>query len=102
MRRQAMAWSIQLALMGVAATAGAQQATPSVQQLDTVQVTGSRVRGRTAEDTAAPVDVIGREELNATGALETLLAMQERARAIGAELRLLSQPGQTVVEIVVK
>ena len=31
-----------------------------------------------------------------------LLAMQERARAIGAELRLLSEPGQTVVEIVVK
>ncbi|RPE75940.1 TonB-dependent receptor plug domain-containing protein [Vulcaniibacterium tengchongense] len=38
--------------------------------LDRIQVTGSRVRGRTAEDTAAPVDVIGREELNATGALE--------------------------------
>src|SRR5690606_18666715 len=38
--------------------------------LDSVQVTGSRVRGRTAEDTAAPVDIIGREELEASGALE--------------------------------
>ncbi len=38
--------------------------------LDRIQVTGSRVRGRTAEDTAAPVDIIGREELNATGAME--------------------------------
>ncbi|RNF82888.1 TonB-dependent receptor plug domain-containing protein [Montanilutibacter psychrotolerans] len=38
--------------------------------LGRIEVVGSRVRGRTAEDTAAPVDVIGREELNATGALE--------------------------------
>ncbi|GAB6197278.1 TonB-dependent receptor plug domain-containing protein [Lysobacter xanthus] len=38
--------------------------------LDSVQVTGSRVRGRTAADTAAPVDVIRREELEATGAQE--------------------------------
>ena len=38
--------------------------------LDTVQVTGSRVRGRTAAETAAPVDVIRREELEATGAQE--------------------------------
>ncbi len=51
----------------------AQTATPAedtATTLDAVQVTGSRVRGRTAEDTAAPVDVIGREEINATGALE--------------------------------
>lgn len=38
--------------------------------LDTIQVTGSRVRGRTAEDTAAPVDIISNEELTATGAME--------------------------------
>jgi len=43
MRKQAMAWSIQLALMGVAATAAAQAPAPGVQQLDTVQVTGSRL-----------------------------------------------------------
>ncbi|MGH8079664.1 MAG: TonB-dependent receptor plug domain-containing protein, partial [Lysobacter sp.] len=38
--------------------------------LDAVQVTGSRARGRAAEETAAPVDVIGKEELTATGATE--------------------------------
>jgi iron complex outermembrane recepter protein len=38
--------------------------------LDQIVVVGTRVRGRTAEETAAPVDVIGKEELNATGALE--------------------------------
>ncbi|HZH44489.1 MAG TPA: TonB-dependent receptor [Lysobacter sp.] len=48
----------------------AQTARQDATTLDTVQVTGSRVRGRTAEDTAAPVDVIGREELEASGALE--------------------------------
>lgn len=38
--------------------------------LDEVVVIGTRVRGRTAEETAAPVDVIGKEELNSTGAME--------------------------------
>ncbi|HEU0305810.1 MAG TPA: TonB-dependent receptor [Lysobacter sp.] len=38
--------------------------------LDALTVTGTRVKGRTAEETAAPVDVISREELNATGAME--------------------------------
>jgi iron complex outermembrane receptor protein len=38
--------------------------------LDTLTVTGTRVKGRTAEETAAPVDVISKEELNATGAME--------------------------------
>src|SRR5690606_10273295 len=61
-----------------AQTAPAQQTVPPARAatqadtttLDSVQVTGSRVRGRTAEDTAAPVDIIGREELEASGALE--------------------------------
>ncbi|MET0815856.1 MAG: TonB-dependent receptor plug domain-containing protein, partial [Pseudoxanthomonas sp.] len=39
-------------------------------QLDTVQVLGSRAKGRTAAETAAPVDVIGREQLERTGAQE--------------------------------
>ncbi len=59
----------------------AQSATPSAADedtatLDTVQVVGTRVRGRAAADTAAPVDVIGREELNATGALEVGQVLQ--------------------------
>ena len=62
-------------LVGVAAPVASQEAAPTADAsqattLDSVQVTGSRVRGRTADDTAAPVDVIGREELNATGAME--------------------------------
>ena len=62
-------------LVGVAAPVAAQESAPTADAsqattLDRVQVTGSRVRGRTADDTAAPVDVIGREELNATGAME--------------------------------
>jgi iron complex outermembrane receptor protein len=38
--------------------------------LDTIQVIGSRVRGRTAADTAAPVDVISREQLERAGVQE--------------------------------
>lgn len=38
--------------------------------LDTIQVLGSRARGRTAAETAAPVDVIDREQLERTGAQE--------------------------------
>lgn len=44
--------------------------------LDTVSVTGSRVQGRTAEETAAPVDIIGQEELANTGAMEVGQALQ--------------------------
>ncbi|HJR73580.1 MAG TPA: TonB-dependent receptor [Luteimonas sp.] len=45
-------------------------------QLDVVTVTGSRVQGRTAEETAAPVDIIGQEELANTGAMEVGQALQ--------------------------
>ena len=74
--RLALAVAAILAASAVAPMATAQQSSPtdpaeaSATNLDAVQVTGSRVRGRTAEDTAAPVDIIGKEELNATGALE--------------------------------
>ena len=57
----------------LALPAFAQEASPSApaaKDLDAVQVIGTRVRGRTAEETAAPVDVISNEELNATGAME--------------------------------
>ena len=66
MRKQAMAWSIQLALMGVAATAGAQAPAPGVQQLDTVQVTGSRIP-RAQVEGPAPVTVITAEQIQASG-----------------------------------
>ncbi|WP_133500767.1 TonB-dependent receptor plug domain-containing protein [Cognatilysobacter terrigena] len=73
-QRHRLAQAIVAALAVAALPAFAQDATPtadtSAKQLDTVQITGSRVRGRTAADTAAPVDVIRREELEATGAQE--------------------------------
>ncbi len=67
MRRQAMAWSIQLALMGVAASAAAQSTdASSLQQLDTVQVTGSRIP-RAQVEGPAPVTVINAEQIRASG-----------------------------------
>ncbi len=67
MRRQAMAWSIQLALMGVAASAAAQApATSSVQQLDAVQVTGSRIP-RAQVEGPAPITVISAEQIQSAG-----------------------------------
>src|SRR5687768_9591623 len=49
---------------------------PAAKTLDAVRVTGSRVLGRTAEQTAAPVDIIGAEELANTGAMEVGQALQ--------------------------
>ncbi len=67
MRRQAMAWSIQLALMGVAASAAAQApASSSVQQLDAVQVTGSRIP-RAQVEGPAPITVINAEQIRSSG-----------------------------------
>ena len=63
----------------LALPAHAQDATETARkatQLDTVTVTGSRVQGRTAEETAAPVDIIGQEELANTGAMEVGQALQ--------------------------
>jgi iron complex outermembrane receptor protein len=58
--------------VGTAVPAFAQEAETGAKAttLDALTVTGTRVRGRTAEETAAPVDVISAEELNATGASE--------------------------------
>jgi len=62
-----MAWSIQLALMGVAASAAAQApATSSVQQLDAVQVTGSRIP-RAQVEGPAPITVISAEQIQSAG-----------------------------------
>ncbi|UOF15495.1 TonB-dependent receptor [Lysobacter capsici] len=72
--RLALAVAAAMAASAFVPTAAlAQDAAPASRDattLDAVQVTGSRARGRAAEDTAAPVDVIGKEELNATGATE--------------------------------
>ena len=47
-----------------------EDATDEAVTLDAIQVLGSRARGRTAAETAAPVDVINREQLERTGAQE--------------------------------
>ncbi len=69
MRKQTMALSIQIALMSLAATAAA-QTTPaageSVQELQTVQVTGSRIP-RAQIEGPAPVTVITAEQIKAAG-----------------------------------
>jgi outer membrane receptor protein involved in Fe transport len=62
-----MAWSIQLALLGVAASAAAQApASSSVQQLDAVQVTGSRIP-RAQVEGPAPITVINAEQIRSSG-----------------------------------
>ncbi len=70
----ALAVAVAMAASALAAPAAAQDAAAppgrEATTLDAVQVTGSRARGRAAEQTAAPVDVIGKEELTATGATE--------------------------------
>ncbi len=67
MRRQAMAWSIQLALMGLAASAAAQApASSPVRQLDAVQVTGSRIP-RAQVEGPAPITVIDAEQIRSSG-----------------------------------
>lgn len=83
-RRSPLSFAVAVAL--AAASAGAPvhaqsaatkaDAEAEATTLDTIQVIGTRVRGRTASDTAAPVDVIGKEELNSTGALEIGQALQ--------------------------
>ena len=53
-----------------AATPSGEEASDEPTSLDAVQVLGSRARGRTAAETAAPVDVISREQLEQAGVRE--------------------------------
>lgn len=72
MRKQALVLSIQLALTAAAPLAIAQEAPQAtaaagdVQQLQTVQVTGSRI-ARSQVEGPAPVTVISREQIDAAG-----------------------------------
>ena len=50
----------------IAGTALAQEA-PEESGLDTVVVTGSRATGRTVRNSAAPIDVVSSDALQATG-----------------------------------
>ncbi len=66
MRKHAMVCSIQLALLSMAAPALAQSAQEQPQQLDTVQVTGSRIP-RAQVEGPAPISVINAEQIKAAG-----------------------------------
>jgi iron complex outermembrane receptor protein len=70
----ALAAGLALALPALAQEASTQASTQrpaaAPATLDTIQIIGSRARGRTAEETPAPVDVISSEELANTGAQE--------------------------------
>ena len=72
----ALGLSFALAAQAQEASTGAppadqqQPASTSPAQLDTVQVLGSRARGRTAAETAAPVDIITSEQLRQAGVQE--------------------------------
>ena len=74
--RSALSLALLLALPAFAQETTPTQAQDEATTLDTVTVTGSRVQGRTAEQTAAPVDIIGAEELANTGAMEVGQALQ--------------------------
>ena len=71
----ALGLSFALAAQAQEASTGAppadqEQATKTPGELDTVQVLGSRARGRTAAETAAPVDIITSEQLRQAGVQE--------------------------------
>ncbi|MET3009160.1 TonB-dependent receptor [Stenotrophomonas koreensis] len=66
MRRHVMVGSIQLALLALAAPAVAQSSPSAPQQLDTVQVTGSRI-ARAQVEGPAPVTVITAEQIASAG-----------------------------------
>lgn len=66
MRRHVMVGSIQLALLALAAPAMAQTSPSAPQQLDTVQVTGSRIP-RAQVEGPAPVTVVTSEQIRAAG-----------------------------------
>lgn len=66
MRRNVMVCSIQFALLAAVASAQAQTSTSQPQQLDTVQVTGSRIP-RAQVEGPAPVTVVTAEQIKSAG-----------------------------------
>jgi iron complex outermembrane recepter protein len=65
-----LAFSIALVLSAPPLAVQAQQEGEEAQQLDRIVVTGTRVAGRSATDTAAPLDVVSVESLQRTGSPE--------------------------------
>jgi len=72
-----LAWSgVALAVSAPFSTAALAQSTPQAQEPEKISVIGSRLSVRTATETTAPVDIIGAEQLIATGINETARALQ--------------------------
>jgi iron complex outermembrane receptor protein len=80
-RKEVLKWSVLAIGLSVALSSQAQQqttpdpaadqaATQTPAELDTVSIVGSRARGRTAAETAAPVDVITSAQLRQAGVQE--------------------------------
>ncbi|SDI84287.1 iron complex outermembrane recepter protein [Ferrimonas sediminum] len=65
-----------LVALAVAASITAPQTLASQDKVETIEVIGSRIALRTATDSAAPIDIISGEQLQATGMTETAQALQ--------------------------
>ncbi len=119
LRRRALSVTIAMLAATAATAQAAPVATPgtdgdggrTASTLDTVLVTGTRASGRTVQNSATPIDVLGAEELNATGKANLLEALQNLLPSFnvpaniqpdlgsivrGAQLRNLD-PGYTLV-----
>jgi iron complex outermembrane receptor protein len=112
MKRSLVALTITNILAGVAVAQEVPTGTSAAEEssLDTVVVTGARATGRTVRNSAAPIDVVSSDELQATGkgnlldALQSLLPSFNSAakqsdlegNIPGVQLRNLS-PGYTLV-----
>lgn len=79
-KRAVLAAAISTALYGPAVLAQAEQDTNAEQQdMERIVTLGSRVNGRTATESASPVDIISGEQLVSTGASELGKALQMSA-----------------------
>src|SRR5262245_49082522 len=77
-RRSLIAIAVSNAIVGAAMAQEVPVATDVVAEtgLDTVVVTGSRATGRTVRNSAAPIDVVSSDALQATGKGNLLDALQ--------------------------
>src|SRR5690606_31701892 len=103
MRKHAMVCSIQLALLSMAAPALAQSASEP-QQLDTVQVTGSRIP-RAQVEGPAPVTVVSAEQIKAAGLTsvpEVLRSLSQNSGSVQGQQNTTgaqSTPGAQAVDL---
>ena len=66
-----LAMSASAALLGSLSVSAAEQDTKAEENIEQISVIGSRRLGRTVEDSAVPIDIIGADALNNSGQTET-------------------------------